>query len=124
MQRKRRLSDTAAAAAATCDMEVDQEGGAGLTVGLTVGLTAPNDPLNRFRLPDNWDEIVKHFEEKNREKYNIVVSEGRFRLPKNWVSLVLKVGVSCKKQISRLVAHYKGSLTRTRYSREKFEFYN
>jgi hypothetical protein len=114
MQRKRRLSDTAAVAG-PCDMEVDHEGG---------GITAPNDQLNRFRLPDNWDEIVKHFQEKNREKYNIVVTEGRFRLPKNWINLVLKVGVSCKKQISRLVAHYKGSLTRTRYSREKFEFYN
>jgi len=116
MQRKRRLSDTAAVAAeGPCDMEVDVEGASGIT---------QPDPLNRFRLPDNWDEITKHYYEKNREKYNIVVSEGRFRLPKNWVSLVLKVGVSCKKQISRLVAHYKGSLTRTRYSREKFEFYN
>ncbi len=113
MQRKRRLSDTATVA---CDMEIDDEGGA--------GLTARDDQLNRFRLPDNWDEIVKHFQEKNREKYNIVVTEGRFRLPKNWINLVLKVGVSCKKQISRLVAHYKGSLTRTQYSREKFEFYN
>ena len=112
MQRKRRLSDTVAAG--SCDMEVDDEGAT---------LSAP-DPLNRFRLPDNWDEITKHFHEKNRERYNITVSEGRFRLPKNWVSLVLKVGLSCKKQISRLVAHYKGSLARTQYSREKFEFYN
>jgi hypothetical protein len=99
-------------------MEVDDEG-----VQRADGFGS-NEQLNRFRLPDNWDEITKHFNEKNREKYNIVVSEGRFRLPKNWVNLVLKVGISLKKQISRLAARYKGSLTRTQYSREKYEFYN